>query len=317
MKMRRYLKRTAIGVICVLFLLLVWGVGIEPRLIDEKAQTADIPNLPAAWEGKRIALIADLQVGMWLDNTDTVRRVVNRIIEVRPAAALIAGDFVYNPTNDEADDMEREDFLEFNGKIDEAMNLLRPLAQAGIRTYAVLGNHDYGMPTAKYAKNELLARSVQTRLQGIGIRVLENEAVPLAVDDGDGQSEGSALYLIGIGSKRARHDQPQVALAQVPQNAPRIAFMHNPDSFAEFPAESAPLALAGHTHGGQFRVPFAPQWSWMRLLSNDKVHADGWINGFGKAGNRLYVNRGIGFSLVPVRVNCLPELTLFTLHRQR
>jgi len=317
MRMKRYLKYTTVVLISVLLLLLVWGVGIEPRLVDEKAETADIPNLPAAWEGKRIALIADLQVGMWLDNTDTVRRIVSRIVEERPAAALIAGDFVYNPTNNEADDMEREDFLEFREEIDEAMNLLRPLTQAGIPTYAVLGNHDYGMPTAKYAKNDLLARNVQTALQGIGIRVLDNEVVSLAVDDGDGQSEERALYLIGIGSHVARNDQPQVALAQVPQNAARIALMHNPDSFAAFPADSAPLALAGHTHGGQLRLPFMSQWSWMALVSDEKIYADGWINGFGKSGNRLYVNRGIGFSLIPARVNCLPELTFFTLHRHR
>ncbi len=79
----------------------------------------------------------------------------------------------------------------------------------------------------------------------------------------------------------------------------------------------APLALAGHTHGGQLRLPFMSQWSWMALVSDEKIYADGWINGFGKSGNRLYVNRGIGFSLIPARVNCLPELTFFTLHRHR
>gem|GEM_PF-4810187 len=43
-----------------------WGAGIEPRLVDYKEEVAVIPNLPPAWEGKRIALIADLHVGMWL-----------------------------------------------------------------------------------------------------------------------------------------------------------------------------------------------------------------------------------------------------------
>lgn len=316
MKKRRYLKNTAIGLVSLVLLLLVWAAGIEPRLVAENAHTAGIPRLPSSWEGKRIVLIADLQVGMWLDNTDTIQRIVDRIIEIRPAAALIAGDFVYNPTNDEADDLEREEFLEFKDSIDQVMNLLRPLSRAGIRTYAVLGNHDYGMPTAEYAKNELLARSVHDGLQNIGIRVLDNDAVAIT-SDGKGQNEGDALYLIGIGPRVAGRDHPQVALASVPRDAPRIALMHHPDSFADFPEGSAPLALAGHTHGGQIRIPFTPHWSWMRLLSNDQVHADGWIEGFGKAGNRLYVNRGIGFSVVPMRLNCLPELTIFTLHRQR
>jgi predicted MPP superfamily phosphohydrolase len=51
----------------------------------------------------------------------------------------------------------------------------------------------------------------------------------------------------------------------------------------------------------------------MSLLTDEKIHSDGWIENFGQAGNRLYVNRGIGFSTFPVRINCRPELTFFTL----
>ncbi len=78
--------------------------------------------------------------------------------------------------------------------------------------------------------------------------------------------------------------------------------MHEPDSFGAFPANAAPLALAGHTHGGQIRVPFTEDWSWMALATDEKVHADGWIDGFGQTGNR-----GIGFSSFPVRINCRPD----------
>ena len=88
--------------------------------------------------------------------------------------------------------------------------------------------------------------------------------------------------------------------------------MHNPDVFAELPAGTAPLALAGHTHGGQVRLPFMPSWSWFALVTQDAVHTDGWIDDYGAPGNRLYVNRGIGMSGLPVR-NCRPEVTLITL----
>lgn len=53
----------------------------------------------------------------------------------------------------------------------------------------------------------------------------------------------------------------------------------------------------------------------MALQADEKVHVDGWIeDDFGQLGNHLYVNRGIGFSSFPLRINCRPELTFFTLH---
>ncbi len=72
--------------------------------------------------------------------------------------------------------------------------------------------------------------------------------------------------------------------------------------------------MAGHTHGGQIRIPGLPNWSYLSLFESDPVHMDGWIeDDFGKPGNHLYVNRGIGFSDYPIRINCPPEVTRFKL----
>jgi uncharacterized protein len=78
---------------------------------------------------------------------------------------------------------------------------------------------------------------------------------------------------------------------------------------------AAALAVAGHTHGGQFRLPFTPEWTWMTYTTSDQVHTDGFSEGYGADDNTLYVNRGIGFSVVPFRLNSPPELTYFTLRR--
>ncbi len=318
----KYVKYIAFGLTGVVVLLLIWGVVIEPRLVDYKEETAVVPNLPAPWEGKRIALIADLQIGMWLGNENTITKIVNRIIKERPAAVLVAGDFVYKPTDeDEREDVEIEDVRNFMSEVNEAAALLRPLINAEIPTYAVLGNHDYGMGYPDSVKNERLAIAVRQTLETTGVRVIDNAAVPLVLSDERNTQNNSAintdaaLYVVGIGSRYAGNDKPEIALAQVPENASRIIFMHNPDSFAAFPANAASLALAGHTHGGQIRIPFTENWSWMALLADEKIHGDGWIDGYGQAGNRLYVNRGIGFSYFPIRINCRPELTMFSLRR--
>ena len=146
-------------------------------------------------------------------------------------------------------------------------------------------------------------------LEAAGVRVLQNEAAPLTLPGETAQP----LYVVGVGSHIANEDDPETALAQVPEGAPRLAVMHHPTSFLKFPANTMPLAFAAHTHGGQFRLPFTPEWSWMTFSEADEVHADGWTYDFGEAGNRLYINRGIGFSVVPFRLNAPPELTLVTL----
>ncbi len=314
-------KYASLSALTLAVLLLVWGVGIEPRLIDVEKEVAVIPRLPPEWHGRQVAVISDFQIGMWLGNTGTIRRIVARLVDARPALVLITGDFVYHPSEDERADVEQEEFRAYGDELDTAARIVQPLVAAGIPVYTVLGNHDYGMPWPTSVKNDLLAGDLRESLEAVGVRVLRNEAVPLAAPGGasGGVPRGAPppLYLIGIGPHyvdgRPERDAVMRALQQVPEESSRIVMMHNPDSFAIFPADTAPLAVAGHTHGGQVRVPFTPDWSMMNWLTDDEITTDGWIDGFGQPGNRLYVNRGIGFSVVPVRIHCLPEITLFTL----
>lgn len=300
------IKYALFGLLGIIGSLLLWGL-IEPYRIDTQEEVAEIPNLPADWEGKRVALIADWQIGMWMDNTNTIRRVVEQLIEERPAAVLIAGDFIYhageNPTEE----------------INQAVELVRLLPEAGIPTYAVLGNHDYAMSSKQAQPDEELAAQLHDALEAVDVQVLQNEAVTIPLTENRDATaantrNGTSLHLVGIGANWPNHDRPQVALAPVPEGAPRLVMMHNPNTFDALPPSTAPLAVAGHTHGGQIRLPFTPEWSWMTFVKDDEVHADGWIEEeYGQPGNRLYVNRGIGFSIVPIRINCPPEVTVFTL----
>lgn len=290
------------GLILLLILALVaYGALIEPYQIDIQEETAVIPGLPASWEGKRIAVVGDFQVGMWLGNTPTINDIAVRLAVLQPEVVLIVGDYIYHPVADS----ERE--------IPVVIEQLQPLLQSGIPVYSVLGNHDYAMNGEQDAVNEQIAQALKAALEQAGIVVLQNQALPLAPNGAAGQASEEALYLVGLGAHYPDLDLPQPAFAEVPAAAPRLVMMHHPDTFAKLPANSAPLAVAGHTHGGQIRIPFTPQWSWMTYAREDEVHADGWIDGYGAAGNRLYVNRGVGFSVVPIRINCPPELTLFTL----
>ena len=282
-----------LGLLLVLVGLLVYGVFIEPRLLlDDEAFEAELPYLPAGWDGKTVALIADFQIGMWLDNPGMAREAVDDAIDDRVSLALIAGDFVYRPDS---------------AKVREAVAVVRPLVEAGIPTVAVLGNHDYSMMKESSVKVQRYADYLTEQLEAAGVHVLLNSAVPVVADN-------DTLWVTGVGSAWAGLDDVPAALAAVPRNAPRLWLMHNSEPFRDIPSEEAHLALAAHTHGGQVRVFPGEHSSWLDIVRKGEVAADGWAaDSIGAPPNRIYINRGIGFSTVPVRINCRPELTEITL----
>lgn len=287
--------RTALLIVALVVVgLLVYGVAIEPRLLlDDEQFEAELPNLPPGWDGRTVALLADFQVGMWLGNTGMVREAIDDAIDDSVSLALIAGDFVYHPDS---------------VRVREAVALVRPLVEAGIPTLAVLGNHDYSLMKESSAMNRTHAESLRQQLEAAGVRVLENTAEPVTAPNGD------TLWVAGVGSSWAGLADVPAALAAVPEGAPRLWLMHNSEAFRDIPSEEAHLALAAHTHGGQVRLFPGDRNSWLDIVRQGEVAADGWAaDSIGEPPNRIYINRGIGFSTVPVRINCRPELTQITL----
>lgn len=273
--------------------LLLYGGAVEPRLLlDDHAFEAELPALPPGWDGQTLALLADFQVGMWLDNPGTVEAAVEDAIGDSVAAVLVAGDFVYKPDR---------------AKIREAAELMRPLGEAGVPVVAVLGNHDYSVMKEHSEVREDLGDALRRELEAVGVTVLENDAAPLVAG-------GDTLWIAGVGSTWAERADVGATLAAVPEGAPRVWLMHNSEAFRDIPGEEAHLALAGHTHGGQMGLFPGETNSWLDIVREGEVAADGWAaDSIGKPPNRIYINRGIGFSGVPVRINCRPELTLITL----
>ena len=278
----------------------IYGAAIEPRFVTTEHESAAIPALPAAWEGKQVAVFADLQVGMWWANRDAARKAVHKVVELKPALTLIAGDFVYDADSS------------VNSQMQEVLGILQPIIDAKLPTYAVLGNHDYELMNEHSEKDNRVARRVRFALDSAGIHMLDNKAVAVYPAGAD-STAANALWVVGVGEKWAKNDHPDSALAHVPAGAPRIVFMHDPDSFVHIPAGAAPVAVAAHTHGMQLGIPYLSDWMWRTYFSDEGSGVAGWIDGYGQPGNHLYVNRGIGFSILPLRVGAPPELTVFTL----
>jgi len=285
--------------------LVVYGAGVEPRFVVRNDETASIPNLPAAWEGKQIATFADVQIGMRLANVDAVRRAVSKVVSAHPALVLLPGDFVYEADKD------------VDAQMEEVVGLLQPILDDSIPVYAVLGNHDYSLMNEHSDQENAVARRVRIALDHAGVHMMDNQVRPLTTSsiatDGGGGGSSDTLFLAGIGEKWANNDKAAETVAKVPHDAPRIVFMHDPDSFAKIPPGDAPFALAAHTHGMQLGIPWLSDYLWRHYFSDTGSGLEGWQEG--GSGNRMYINRGIGFSIVPARVNAVPEVTVFTLKR--
>lgn len=276
----------------------IWSV-LEPYQLVTERHEAEVPNLPAVWEGERVALLSDLHIGLPLWSDEIVDRAVERVLRARPRLVLVTGDFVHDTPS----------------AIGRCLAALRPVLRARIPVYAVLGNHDYAMPSKESSGDRELARQLTCALDSAGIRVLKNEVVELKLGD-----EPEPLYLVGVGSHTAGEDCPAELLDQLPTGAPRVVMMHHPASFDACPPHTAPFAVGGHTHGGQVRLPLAPLWRYFTYIKEVKVFVSGWIDdrridGYGQEGNRLYISRGVGCSVAPLRLFCPPEVTLFTLRK--
>lgn len=174
-----------------------------------------------------------------------------------------------------------------SGRLVELTELLaRAKSQAG--TFAVLGNHDHWID----------ADRIEAALSAIGIAVLRNRSVPLP---------GSRHFrLTGIESYWGGTPDPK-ALDAAPPDARHILLVHEPDPFDRLTDSRIVLQVSGHTHGGQVRVPGFGALHLPRLGRRYQAGL------YEVDGRRLYVNRGLGTVAHHVRVNCRPELTLFTL----
>jgi predicted MPP superfamily phosphohydrolase len=115
------------------------------------------------------------------------------------------------------------------------------------------------------------------------------------------------VWLIGLDDPYSGTAKLDTALAGVPANTYTIALFHSPAFFDRI-AGRVNLCLAGHTHGGQVRLPFLkPLW----LPRGCGRFVEGWYQ---EQGSQMYVSRGLGTSILPVRFFCRPEIAFITIH---
>lgn len=235
---------------------------------------------PAAWSeahGRlKVGVLSDLHAAAPHVTAPRIERIVARLLALEPDIVVLPGDFVSSGTRG----------VRPLG-IDAIMAALAPLATRP--AFAVLGNHDHDVGGWR----------VRQGLERIGIDVLQNRVVR--------HLHGNhAIQIAGIGCMRSGRAAIGRMLEDLADDSPAILLSHVPDVFPRLPAQVA-LTVAGHTHGGQVRLPgYGPLVTLSRLPRRMALglHQE--------AGRFLYVSGGIGTSGLPVRFGVPPEVALLT-----
>lgn len=227
-----------------------------------------------ALDGLRIAYLSDVHAGSFMEIEDLLR-LCERIASFEPDLICLGGDLI-------------------NARADEVWMWREPLRRlrAPLGVYAAPGNHEYEAERdLKLWKDVLCDASVT---------VLVNDACRV-------RHGGAALWVAGADDLcDGRPDLP-LALASIPEEEPVVLLSHNPDLFHEAAHLGVDLMLSGHTHGGQI-APFGrpvPGMSHSRLGL--------WAGRYERAGAQLFVGRGAGVTLLPLRLGAPAEVPILRL----
>lgn len=241
-------------------------------------------RLPASFEGYKIVQLSDLHDAKFGENHQDV---VNEVKSIGPDAIFITGDFV-----------DRNRY-----KLEQSLILLEELQHVA-PIYYVTGNHE--ISTNDVAR-------IKEGLQQFGVRILSDEVEIITSDKNESIAIGGVED--PLSSTLEDEEAVEVAIISAFDNLPtdmfKILLSHRPELFDTYVNNQIDITFSGHAHGGQFRIPgvgglLSPgQGVFPKLTSG--IHE--------KDGSRLVVSRGLGNSIMPVRLFNQPEIVVVTLKK--
>lgn len=247
----------------------------EARSLCVEHPVIRVPQLPPAFDGITIAFLTDLHCSH-LTPPDFLQSVVDETNRLRPDLVLLGGDYITAGT-----------------RYIRPVTALVAKLEAPFGVYSVLGNHDYWVDAA----------SVRAALAAAGVVDITNSGRWLT-------HKGSRIRLAGIGDLWEDDQDLHSALDGTREQDVAILLSHNPDYAPKLQDRRIKVVLSGHTHGGQIRLPrvgaVVSNSRYGKRLASGLIPFDSF---------QLYVSRGIGTVLVPMRYNCPPEVSLITLQR--
>jgi predicted MPP superfamily phosphohydrolase len=249
----------------------------QPHVLCRHTLTiAGWPRLPRAL---RVAFLSDLHVGSHAGDVARLARIADEAAALAPDLALFGGDYI---------NMQ----LFGGGRVPpRVVAALLARIKAPLGRFAILGNHDY-----VYGEVDVAAA-----LTDHGIIVLDHARHTVTVGN-------HALDIVGLPDAHVVRPQLRPLLDALSPEQPAIVLTHDPVWFKHVPPGPF-LTLAGHTHGGQIRLPG------IGVLKNSSRAPLRWTHGLiAEEGRFLYVSAGLGTSAIPLRIGVPPEFAVIDIN---
>lgn len=249
--------------------------GLEAHRVILSRHEVRIPGLPSGLDGLRIAQISDVH---FPGNQLAARAALALVHQERPDIVVLTGDMTES----------RAAMVDVRGFAADA--------RGSLATVALLGNWEHRAGAA--------GRLAVDTYRSAGVELLVNQSK--TVDVG-----GALLTLVGLDDPVAGAPRLPEARKDIVQGATEIWLVHAPgvvDTMSESRQAPPALVLAGHTHGGQIRIPLLPP---VKPTGAGRFLEGWYYDTFAP----LYVSRGVGTTGIPARFRCPAELPVFTLRR--
>jgi uncharacterized protein len=272
---RRFLAAAGVGLAGVAAST-TYGFAAEPRHVSLNPQEVPTPGLPRELDGLRIVQLSDIH--LYAGIHVAARRTMELVSEARPDITLLTGDMC-----------EKQSQL-------SNLETLIAACRGRLATIVIMGNWEYaaGISPARLSRTA----------EAAGAELLFNQARAV-------RAGGATLAIVGLDDPRAGHADPDQALSGVPAGSTAIWTFHAPGLADQLSPDRYPpptFMAAGHTHGGQIRLPPIPA---LTPPGSGRFVAGWYRDTFAP----LYVSRGIGTTEIRARFLCPPEVPLFTLRR--
>ncbi|MEG0823342.1 MAG: metallophosphoesterase [Erysipelotrichaceae bacterium] len=269
--------------IAIIVGILFYGIYISVGKVSIHYETSVSSKISADMNNVQIAFISDINYNSFM-NKERLVPMLEKLNNAHPEVVLFGGDM-----------FDQVDLSIPDAPIQEELTSLLKSIEAPLGKFAVLGEADMTSPEMK--------ETVTRILKNADFELITNSNIQLH------NGTKASINLVGVDCADAGSPDIDAAFKNISPENFTLVFTHAPDIIDNFPMNGIDVVLAGHTHGGQVRVPF------YTLLSNKPYGEKYNFGKYNLNSTELYVSNGLGTIQVDMRLFSPPQIVIYRLIR--